>query len=438
MRWFLYLLISIPAGLLGLVGGGFVADLSMRWFRVSNFEGSAGYAAILVALLCGIASFILSVAITACLTPQGGAGYLKAFGVSTGVLTVLLLAGTGICWLLADIPPKIDGRPLTLEFELRLPVGAEQPKTGDENDSSLELHSVVNHVSRASTDGTLRPKDARQENGRWIVPGEVSVFTMRGLRSLDIKLNGKEVPGYIVPLPARPGREFLEWSEWGPRPQPPLPPWPDSKASYRFRVQKIPAPPPPPTAEEFEAEQEALKQAELDAIKPDAPLTEWFPFTYNGAPETRLKLAVQRMMAKPGFQEELAGLMTGSDARAAEAAMRLLQHLPEQPPELAASVSAAGRDIAERMRKFNASKPEDDPSYEGAADVSIRFGGWMDAVRTLRSKAQGDFIPELKSILELSRIRPDSHVMCDMRRIASYYAKEWAGIEPLPGDPPPR
>jgi len=26
----------------------------------------------------------------------------------------------------------------------------------------------------------------------------------------------------------------------------------------------------------------------------------------------------------------------------------------------------------------------------------------------------------------------------DIRRVSSFYLKEWAGVEPLPGDPPPK
>ena len=64
---------------------------------------------------------------------------------------------------------------------------------------------------------------------------------------------------------------------------------------------------------------------------------------------------------------------------------------------------------------------------------------WMEAVRPLREKSGGDFIPELKEILTLSRVRDDSYVMKqDIRRVASYYAQQWAGLAPLPGDPPPR
>lgn len=71
--------------------------------------------------------------------------------------------------------------------------------------------------------------------------------------------------------------------------------------------------------------------------------------------------------------------------------------------------------------------------------MSVRFSAWMEAVRALREKAGGDFTPELRPILELSRVRPDSHAMRgDVCRVASYYMKQWANLEPLPGDPPPR
>ena len=63
----------------------------------------------------------------------------------------------------------------------------------------------------------------------------------------------------------------------------------------------------------------------------------------------------------------------------------------------------------------------------------------MVATRSLREKCGGDFVPELRTILELSRVRPDSIVLRgDVCRVASFYLREWAGVAPLPTDPPPR
>ena len=87
---------------------------------------------------------------------------------------------------------------------------------------------------------------------------------------------------------------------------------------------------------------------------------------------------------------------------------------------------------------MNDTPVDQDPSYQGAADVQVRFSAWRVAVQSLRQKRGADFIPELRRILELSRVRTDSRVLQDVRRVASYYAKTWGGIEPAPGDPPPR
>jgi hypothetical protein len=197
--------------------------------------------------------------------------------------------------------------------------------------------------------------------------------------------------------------------------------------------------PPPPTQAEQAAAKAAQEQADFDAIPDDAPLTAWLSYVKYAASDERWAEVTQRITAKPGWIAELSDVMITEDVRIAEAALALVPHLPEPPQELVTSVKAAGRHLAEQIQEVNATTEEQDPSYYRAADVSIRFGGWMKAVRALHAKPGGDFIPELREILELSRVRTDSYVMKhNVQRVASYYVKEWAGIEPLPDDPPPK
>ena len=439
MNWIAYFLVSLPVAVFGLLGGGLIGSACVGWYHVSSREGGSGYFVIALALLGAIVGLVTGLVTAGMLSPQNGLGYLKTFGASVGVLVGIAGIITGLCWALADIPPKIDGRPLMLEVELRLPVDATNSPAKGSGESSMSLHSVINHRGRKSSDGKLEPSKARLENGRWIVPGAVDLFTMRGLRSLDFKLNGEEVMGFLVPLPARPGEKYLDWSDWGPRPPAPHPAWPDTKPSYRFRVQKIAEPPPGPTQEEIQAEHVAEEQAKFDAVKDDAPLAEWFPYVRYGAREDRRAIGIAKMTAKPTFMAEMKALIFGNDAEQAAEALRLIEHLPTTGQEWIEPMREFGRDIAKRIRKVNDTTPEQDPSYDGAADVSIRFSAWMVAVRTLREKAGGDFTPELKTILELSRIRTDSRAMRgDVCRVASYYMKEWANLEPLATDPKPR
>jgi hypothetical protein len=439
MRWIVYLFLSLVVAGLGIGAGILIGSLYVDWYHVSSFEGGSGFLVLGLGLLGGLLGGILGFITGAVRGATTAPAHLKSFGVAAGIVTGLTLVILGLCRVFADIPPELDGRPLSLEVDIRLPVTVTQSPAQTNAESRLTLSSLQNRVVRRQEVGMLRPQDARQENGRWIVPGAVEVFTTRGVRSLDIVLNGAEVQGFIVPLPGRPGRDHLEWSDWLPHPPASEPSWPDTKPSYRFRVQKIPEPPLPPTQAEVDSARAAEETAAFEAIAADAPLSHWFPYARYGANEERRAMAIARMTAKPTFLAEMQQLMVHEDPRMAEEALRLVEHLPTVPPELVDSVTAAGRDIIERIRKVNVTTPDQDPGYEAAADVSIRFSAWMVAVRSLREKAGGDFIPELKTILEMSRVRPDSIVMRGtVCRVASYYLKEWAGVEPLPGDPPPR
>lgn len=432
MRWFICFLVAALAGLVGLLSAGFVAAGYAQWYHVSTREGAAGFFVIEMAILGGLAAFVWGWVVALRASPSR---FWRAFGGSAGLVLIAAgLAALGF-YLCADFPPKLEGAELRLEVEIRLPAGESRP-TGE---TEFTLGSVVNGVRRASRRGAWKLDQARQEDGRWIVPAEAFLFTSRGLRVITAEQGERMVAGFSVPLPARPGLAYQQWSDWLPRPPAGNPPWPDSKPSFRFRVQPIPPPPPPPTQAELEAREEAEAQAKFDALAPDAPIVEWIPYTEPGMNERRSELAMQRLTSRPGFVRELSVLTLDPVPQRAAQALHLIGRLPQPSGDLLATVSAAGQDILVRLREFNATSPEQDPSFEGAADVGIRFSAWMAAVRALREKSGGDFIPELREILELSRVRTDSIVLRgDVRRVASYYLREWAGVEPLPGDPPPR
>jgi hypothetical protein len=82
----------------------------------------------------------------------------------------------------------------------------------------------------------------------------------------------------------------------------------------------------------------------------------------------------------------------------------------------------------------------DDPARNAvAANLSPKFSAWMEAVRALQGRDGASFVPQLQEIATDSRKQPISHVIAiDVLRVASYYLHTWAGIAPLPEDPPPR
>jgi hypothetical protein len=426
MSWLATLGIALLTAVIGMFVSGLVADLYCSWNHLSNH--GAAFHVLGMAILGGLLSFVVGIIAARLLGPSFGKALASSTGIVLGINGLIALC----CYLLADIPPTLGGEELMLEVEIQMP--ADHPKP--QGEGQLTLASVVLKDERAWHYGELKLSDAWLEDQRWIVPAEVLVFTSRGARSISAKIGEAEVARLMVPLPAHPVEAQLQWSAWEPQS--------DTQPSFRFRVRRIPAPPPPPTTEEWRAQNEAKARAKFDAIPLDAPISAWMDYVEPHMSEKRRVIAMQRITSKPTFVAELSALMLTDGpydeaARRASAAMRLISRIEKPSAEMIPGVTAAGCDIIARIRKFNASKPEQDPHYEAAADADLRFSAWMDAVRTLRAKANADFIPELREILELSRLRTDSVAMqTNVRRIASFYMHEWAGIEPLPGDPRPR
>jgi hypothetical protein len=239
MHWLLYFLVSLPAAATGLVCGGFIGTKCVRWYRISSFEGGSGYFVILMALLGAVVGLVAGLVTAGSMKPESAAAHWGMAGLAVAVMLAITAATLTMCRLLADVPPRLDGRELMLVAEIKLPAGMAPPTAGESTDCELTLHSVVRRTARQSQSGKWLPEQARQEDGRWIVPGCAYLFTQRGHRSLSVRLHGEYVIGYLIPLPARPGRKFLDCSEWGPRPRPPHPPWPDTKPCYRFCIQPV-------------------------------------------------------------------------------------------------------------------------------------------------------------------------------------------------------
>lgn len=438
MNWLISLVVALISGAAGLFLAGFIANACTSWYHVTSREGAAGYFVIFTAIAGGIAGVIVGFIVARIVAAHFGAGFGKELGGALGV--VLLIAGVSalLARVFADVPPEIDGRDLVLEVEFRFPNthSSQTPPTA-EGKWLFRFASLAGHTQRTYRDGMLHTDNARLADGRWIVPAEVSLFTERGKRAISLQRGGQDVGGFLLSLPSRPGREFLEWSEWLPRQQGNGQPWPAEKMSYRFRVQMTVPPSPPKPQEERQAEQDAREEAEFSAIPADSPITSWFRYTAYEQPLTQR--ALQAIANRPHFVDELNALVVSDDPEKAHAAMVCIAQLPAPPKELIPGLQAAARVIAANIAKFNNTPKEQDPDFASAVDPATRFYGWISAARTLREKCGGDFSTELKTILELSRVRPESHCMRqDICRVASYYLHEWAGIEPLPTDPKPK
>lgn len=436
MSWTSSFFVAALTGALGILVAGLVTAACSEWLNVSNREGAAGYLMIAVALIGGAVAFVLGLVVSRVHAGTADPGFFKALGISCAAVLALGGVALGIGWLQADFAPKIDGKELELAIEVRAPAGFTLPKTTDEYGSYACVR--IPGTGRYQPQGKLDPQQAKQRDGRWIVTAVVPLITSSSNKVMDVRFNKEHSLTFWLPLRSHPGHGDLEWSKWVDSgwdvgtPEPP----PEKKFNLRYKVQLVTPPPPPQDPAETAAAEEQAKFAALGA---DSPIQAWFPFTQSGATDARWAVVVGHITARPNYVAELAALMVAADDEVAAGALTLIPRLPSPQPELLAPMAATGRQIAGMIRTFNATTPEQDPQQRGADSVAVRFSPWVEAARVLREKSGGDFTAELGEILQLSRVRTDSNAMrTSVRRVASYWLKQWANIDPLPGDPPPR
>lgn len=439
MNWLSSISVAVLSGVTGLLLAGFIANACVSWYHISSREGASGFYVIFMALGGGIAGLVIGLVAARIAVAQLGSGFGKEAGVA--LAAVLLIGGVAalLARSLADVPPEIDGRDLILEVEFRFPntQRGDRPPTA-EGDWDFVFASLSGHTCRKRDYGKILTASARFENGQWIVPTTVVLFTERGGRSVSLSpRSGQESLGFLLPIPRHPGRELLEWSVWLPRQQADGNAWPADKMSCRFRLQKTVPPPPPKSNEELMAEKTAEEDAAFNAIPADAPIETWFRYTAYQQPLT--ERALKAVAGRPHHVAELSALMVDTDTEKAHAAMICVSQLPSPSKELIPGLAAAARLIATNINTFNNTPKEHDPDFATAVDPATRFYGWIPAAKNLRERCGADLTSELKTILELSRVRPESHCMRqDICRVASYYLHQWAGIVPLPTDPKPQ
>jgi hypothetical protein len=237
MTWLRSLLIALLTSIVGMVGAGVVASLAIDWYNISSFEGGAGFFVVGMALLGLMGSFVIGLVVSRVAATRVRARFGEALAASSGTVALILAVIAGASWMLADIPPRIDGEELFLLAEIRWPVSSAAAPSDPPGAAYLRLGALRGNVARKVENGPVFIEDARQEDGRWIVPGALPIFTSRGRRLLDFGTRDKSIAAFVVPLPGRPGERHRQWSEWLPPASSGQPPA-ANQFSYRFKVIK--------------------------------------------------------------------------------------------------------------------------------------------------------------------------------------------------------
>jgi hypothetical protein len=235
MSWLTILSVAVLTAISSALLGAVVASLGVDWYHVSSFEGKSGFLVVFIILACLVGGLLLGGATAGVVAAGAAPGFGKALGIS--LLIVLLAAGAAAAILraLADVPPTLGGEKLMLMVEVRWPAAQTTTPAKDAELRTLELDILSGNVQRLSRQGPLWMEDARNEDGRWIVPGAVELFTNRGTRVIQVQPAIPGANGLLLPMDGTPGPRDLDWSAWLPRVDP-AGGSVDDGFTYRFKV----------------------------------------------------------------------------------------------------------------------------------------------------------------------------------------------------------
>ena len=225
---------AIAGAVLSVVASLYLTEL----YHVSDFEGGRGMLILFALAPLGlIVGVIIGLVVALRSRRTGFSGFAKAQGIALGVAIGLAAVVSGVLYLAADHPPKLDGKPLALEFELKIPPALKVPAQPSEQ----TLHASLYANNRDNRYALLDYDKIASRDGCVFVPGKASLLSQTFNRDLFVSIEGEGGAGQFIKLKlrAKPRQEDEPWSDWitateradlSPVPEP-------ERITVRYRVQ---------------------------------------------------------------------------------------------------------------------------------------------------------------------------------------------------------
>jgi hypothetical protein len=214
MRLLRAFFVALLTAVVGCVLAVFVGDYLTRLAHVPEMEGQRGITVFFLCVPVGIlAGLIIGIISSILVRRQALAGFFIAQG--WALLIVCGVAGllVGVPYVLSDKPPRIDGKRLELQFELRAPATFKIPDQPDGYTVQVSLYTDGLQSRFAFIDWSGITKDADHIT----ISGTVPLLPHSKSRSLLVEIvNEPEASGFIElkNLPAAPRKENEAWSDW--------------------------------------------------------------------------------------------------------------------------------------------------------------------------------------------------------------------------------
>lgn len=211
MRWTSAIVIGVTTGIVGTVLASLMADVATRAHGVSNFEGGRGYLVVFVFAPLGL---ILGLVVGIWLTRASGAANFPALALQQ-LIAIIITAGIigtvgGASILMVNKPPLIDGDPLALEFEIRLPATDSLPADSADSDLRVSLFAGDNDNAYA----TLHFSSAGVHDGAMILPGTSPLNSHSARRMLLVGHRTGDSQVFDINLEPTPRAADEAWSKW--------------------------------------------------------------------------------------------------------------------------------------------------------------------------------------------------------------------------------
>jgi len=214
MRILRGLLIAVLTAFTGCILAIFVGDYLTKLAHVPEMEGQRGMTVFFLCVPLGIiAGLVVGIISSVAVQRRGPVGFLIAQGWSLLVLGGVAGLLGGVPYLLSDKPPKLDGKRLDLEFELRAPTTFKIPEQPDCYSIRVSLYTNNRQSDFAFIDWSSITKDGEHVT----IPGKVPILTHSKSRSLLASIGNEPAASQFVELknlPPAPRKEDEAWSDW--------------------------------------------------------------------------------------------------------------------------------------------------------------------------------------------------------------------------------
>lgn len=209
MSWLMAISIGAVCGVAGAALTMRAADSIIRLFKVSTFEGAAGYLVVFLLVPLGfLVGMITGIVITRLHSPAGAPAIVMSTGLAILVTAGLLTAGYATAYVVRERPFEAIGQPLTLQMEIRYrSVPGEDPR-----DELIRASLFASDKDNSFVD--VDPRRVEERDG-WLVIGcETPLRTRSVTRIFSLAREGEPYQVFQMPLAAIPNTADSAWSDW--------------------------------------------------------------------------------------------------------------------------------------------------------------------------------------------------------------------------------